>query len=313
MSDASLRHAEREFASRPSVESAACALSAARRAGSSASASVLGWVLDLRRWNELPGQVQDDVAASVLARGPIGLAFEGVETSSLGSVAHRVAFFRLGDGTRWALAPGGEVTLGFDRSVFVPSAAQSAEFVASTTTQFGCTLEEYLAGLQGSLENSNALTPVRSVRVQPLLVEVDARALTAGSVARTRRALAEGGFELPSSDEWEHLCGAGARTLFRWGDDCPVDCAPPEAGLGWDLHRKPNAFGLRFSPNPCDQELVRETNLLRGGDGGGMICGGAGSFAAWICLATSFESSVELDGYPTERLAARRVWRLMDR
>ena len=38
--------------------------------------------------------------------------------------------------------------------------------------------------------------------------------------------LAEAGQRLLIPDEWEHACGAGAATLFRWGDDCPPDtCA----------------------------------------------------------------------------------------
>jgi hypothetical protein len=34
------------------------------------------------------------------------------------------------------------------------------------------------------------------------------------------------GLRLLTSDEWEYVCGAGSRTLFRWGDFCPGDCYP---------------------------------------------------------------------------------------
>ena len=29
-------------------------------------------------------------------------------------------------------------------------------------------------------------------------------------------------------DEWEYICGAGAETLFRWGDHVPCDCYPTD-------------------------------------------------------------------------------------
>jgi hypothetical protein len=37
------------------------------------------------------------------------------------------------------------------------------------------------------------------------------------------RELADRGFRLPTSDEWEYACAAGSRTLFRWGDHAPLE------------------------------------------------------------------------------------------
>lgn len=125
--------------------------------------------------------------------------------------------------------------------------------------------------------------------------------------------LARAGFRFPTSDEWEYLCGSGTSTLFRWGDNAPCDRYPtyrspaetmwhrhwllsggrldyPREGFAsaWDLHRRPNAFGLFIASNPYKCELVAEPELRRGGDGGGTICGGEGFFVAWLALATAY-------------------------
>jgi len=127
------------------------------------------------------------------------------------------------------------------------------------------------------------------------------------------RTLAASGFRFPTSDEWEYSCGAGAQTLFRWGDHVPcdrypTDTSPAEAkwrwqwvvSLGklapppkpfqpdWDLHRQPNAWGLKIASNPYECELVAEAGVTRGGDGGSMVCGGAGFFLGWLTLASAY-------------------------
>lgn len=95
------------------------------------------------------------------------------------------------------------------------------------------------------------------------------------------------GFRLPSQDEWEYACAAGSRSLFHWGDHVPCDCYPDQPG-GWDLHRRPNRFGLSIASNPYQLELLRESGLSAGGDGGSNICGGMGFFMGWLPLASAW-------------------------
>lgn len=137
------------------------------------------------------------------------------------------------------------------------------------------------------------------------------------SLAQTHAELAKElqttGFRFPTSDEWEYLCGCGDPTLFRWGDHVPcdrypTDTSPEEAAFrrqwvlsggkleyppegfaaDWDIHRRPNAFGVSIASNPYQNELVAEIGITRGGDGGCTICGGAGFFIGWLTLATAY-------------------------
>jgi hypothetical protein len=125
--------------------------------------------------------------------------------------------------------------------------------------------------------------------------------------------LARTGLRLPTSDEWEHLCGGGAATLFRWGDHAPCDRYPtdispaeaawreawvlsggklarPAAGFetDWDLHLRPSVCGVLIASNPYNCEVTSDPAVTRGGDGGCAICGGAGFFMGWLTLATSY-------------------------
>jgi hypothetical protein len=153
------------------------------------------------------------------------------------------------------------------------------------------------------------------------------------SVSQTHAELAEqlkaSGFRFPTSDEWEYACGCGKPTLFRWGDHVPCDyyptdmssqeaayrkrwvasggkLKPPPAGFScdWDLHRKPNGFGLSIASNPYHSELVAEIGTTRGGDGGCTICGGYGFFAGWLTLATSYFEEHPCQHDPAEPISA---------
>jgi hypothetical protein len=141
--------------------------------------------------------------------------------------------------------------------------------------------------------------------------------------------LAAEGFRFPTPDEWEYACGAGAPTLFRWGDHvpcdrCPIDISPAEAEWrkqsvlshgkleypaegftpDWDRHRQPNAFGLSIASNPYHYELTSEIGLTRGGDGGSMIHGGVGNFVEWLTLATAYFEKHSCRHKPKERISA---------
>jgi hypothetical protein len=123
--------------------------------------------------------------------------------------------------------------------------------------------------------------------------------------------LARTGMRLPNCDEWERACGAGASTLFRWGDNSPDDYYPTDTcaedrelsrawvlSLGtlvyerppptWTLHLQQNLFGLRIAHDPYKLDLVSDGPGALGGDGGCNICGGAGFFLGWLPLATAY-------------------------
>jgi hypothetical protein len=137
--------------------------------------------------------------------------------------------------------------------------------------------------------------------------------------------LANTGFRFPTSHQWEYACGGGAPTLFRWGDHVPCDRYPtdvspaeaawriqwvlsggklerPAAGFvsDWDCHRQPNAFDLFIASDPYKYELTAEISVTRGGDGGSMICGGAGFFMGWLTLATAWFEEHSCQHDPSE-------------
>ncbi|MFI7648548.1 hypothetical protein ACIBTZ_21030 [Micromonospora sp. NPDC049460] len=98
--------------------------------------------------------------------------------------------------------------------------------------------------------------------------------------------LASIGLRTTTADEWEWACGAGATTLFRWGDDCPNDGYPFDCKTG--AHREANLWGLAIGQDPYKHEATTERTIVCGGDGGGATCGGSGFFLGWLTLATAY-------------------------
>ncbi|BCJ41036.1 hypothetical protein GCM10010168_46650 [Actinoplanes ianthinogenes] len=107
------------------------------------------------------------------------------------------------------------------------------------------------------------------------------------------------GQRLLTPDEWEHACGGGVATLFRWGDDNP-DGDPWSAETG--PHREPNRFGLHIGQDPYREERTASRDVVCGGDGGSAVCGGAGSFLSWLTIATAYRDSGYDGDYGTMRI-----------
>lgn len=74
------------------------------------------------------------------------------------------------------------------------------------------------------------------------------------------------------------------REWVRSGGNIPFTPDAPD----WDLHLRPNLFGLSIAQNPYHLEVVAEPSVMCGGDGGVNICGGAGFFLGWLPLATAY-------------------------
>ncbi|MET9348875.1 hypothetical protein [Streptomyces termitum] len=214
------------------------------------------------------------------AAGAVGGRVVSVEAvEHLGAPLHRVRIeWR---GREFALVPGGRVTVGFDLDAWRPAPGQEADYAKSAERGFGRgdDLRAHLA-----LE----LSPRRDVTLDTVLMAVEAERLT-GPPADLPAVLAARGLRVPGPDEWEHACGAGAGTLFRWGDACPLDRDPygdpdgPQSRLG--------AFGLRIAHDPYDGELTTDVAAVHGGDGGEAVCGGYGALLAWLPLATAHRNS----------------------
>lgn len=114
------------------------------------------------------------------------------------------------------------------------------------------------------------------------------------------------GLRLSTPDEWEYACGAGAQTLFRWGDGTPGSGYPYDNRTG--PHRELNLWGLAIGQDPYRYEWTSDRRIMCGGDGGGATCGGDGFFIGWVTIATAYRN-VEFgewlssdDGYVDELL-----------
>ncbi|HZU67116.1 MAG TPA: hypothetical protein VFA09_07545 [Ktedonobacteraceae bacterium] len=262
------------------------------------------------QWEHFAHSECEQVARDLDRLLPASFHFCKVERCVLGDQQHQVAFFEWEGSPEgyhhafFAFLPGGEVTLGYDREQpFVPTQEQSKSWSEETEAMFSLSLETFL---------DQVMTPLRQVSIQPLLLEVLAtplapppifdealgasggwkRTMTPISFEEVLVRISKEGFRFPTSDEWEYACAAGSRALFRWGNATP-GYAPPLLGkkrkvIGWDLHLRQNAWGLFIARNPAHWEFCMEKGIMRGGDGGQTLHAGAGTFAAWLTLASAF-------------------------
>jgi hypothetical protein len=256
-------------------------------------------LLTLGRWDQVRSAEQAEVAAAVAARLSGPFRFTGLEDYELGQQRHRVACFTWNE-ARFALIPGGPATLGYAPGSFRATEVQQQSW--EETCRTNPKIAQEFPRLDSYLEYR--LTPLRQVTLQPFLLQVEAEevelrlergrrrhpALTIPlTAAQIQAYIAKDGCRLPTSDEWEYACAAGARTLWRWGDEIPMILVPSRKNLpDWDLHLRPNAFGLLMGDHPSHWEFTAEEGVLRGGDGGTASNAGPGRLMEWLILASSY-------------------------
>ncbi|WP_433789486.1 hypothetical protein [Actinoplanes sp. CA-252034] len=234
-------------------------------------------------WNELSDEAAARIAAAIAS--DTGATLTHVGSHSYADRSGRIALLQR-DGIDFALVPGGTVDLGFDPARFTVTARQAAHF-AEAAAEWGLdgTPIDFIVG---------TTSPPRRVALPARLVAVRARPseelidddegdghdwVIAGLRGR--------GLRPPTPDEWEHACGAGAGTLFRWGDDYPD--GEPYGTV--PLIQEPNLFGLIIAADPYESELTTDPAVLCGGDGGSALCGGYGDFLSWLTLATAYREA----------------------
>ncbi|MCB5169060.1 hypothetical protein LG634_30140 [Streptomyces bambusae] len=231
--------------------------------------------LTLDQWRSFDGATARRFAERAAAQA--GGRVAAVTTAAhLGAPLHRVRIERAG--RDFALIPGGRVTLGFDPDAWQPTPEQEADFAESAAEGYGYGAED----LRGHL--AQLLSPRREVVLPAVLMAVQDEDLTEEPDGLPAL-LAADGLRIPGPDEWEHACGAGRGTLFRWGDACPLDRIPYGDADG--PQNLPNAFGLRIAYDTYRAEMSTDGTAVHGGDGGESVCGGYGTLLSWLPLATA--------------------------
>lgn len=256
--------------------------------------------LSLPTWDTLTEEQATDAVRAVEEMQPRA-KFVRFERHAQGGEDHRVAVFDV-DGVEMVLVPGGRVTLGFDVERLNATALDA--WSKSFQSEHGHIAQQVIGGPdveRGAPEEmvtwlKETTSPLREVTLAPFLLErtsgeriegeEDPHFVNASAIAAAR-------FRLPTSDEWEHAVSGGSRSIFRWGDDWPVDTDVWDGG-DFEEHKAPNAFGLTFSADPYQSELVDDPEELRGGDGGCLVCGDVGPMA-WTTFASSYSYRLKVD------------------
>lgn len=170
--------------------------------------------------------------------------------------------------------------------------------------------EEYMTRWNENLRQ--CLSPLRTADIGDMIVEVDSRYLQEDvpSLAQAVHTLKEGPFALATEDEWEYFCNGGARTLFRWGDTLQGILAEIyRVSKAASILKQPNMLGLRIAYNSYKNEIIDSTQYVKGGDGGGSLCGGDGAIYVLPCYTAFYRQRVNY-GILKEYYSYRRIVRL---
>ena len=230
-----------------------------------------------------------------------GMAFKGLRRFERWGVYTLTAIFEY-KGKEFVFVPGDTVDLGWGCDI--------GELDSTTRSKIRMDLQK-----RGSDDVEGVMrlltTPLRKATISPMLVQVRAETFE-GSYGD-----AVSNIDLPTSDEWEYLCGGGRNTLFQWGDAFDFkmgsDHYPELSGTSRPLE-EPNFFGLVIASDPFNVEAVlADGPTFRGGDMGGGICAGYGPVIGYLPCTPHFKTvNRGPDGKVPDSFLVRRVIRLDD-
>lgn len=178
--------------------------------------------------------------------------------------------------------------------------------------------EDFMAKWNENL--SKCLSPMRTADIGDMIVEIDSRYIDRDmeSLEEAVCLLKEDLFTLATEDEWEYLCNAGARTLFRWGDTLNhvmmeiYNVGAVSKVEEKSILEKPNMLGLFIAYNSYKNEIIDHTLYTKGGDGGCSLCGGDGAIYVLPCYTAFYRRSMEEYNYKLSKnyFCYRRMIRL---
>src|SRR5262249_25639585 len=148
-------------------------------------------------WDQFTGREAEAVARALERCLPAPWVFDGVEHHACGDQRRQVAFFRGNGQTRFALIPGGAVTLGHDparplgpqlveRKVWLDECPDLPEEPETSEEEDQVFEYNSWADFFGFLDN---LPRPRTVEMQPFLIEVEPRAFGDFAKGLTFRAM----------------------------------------------------------------------------------------------------------------------------
>lgn len=138
------------------------------------------------------------------------------------------------------------------------------------------------------------MSPLRNVKISPMLVQRNPSEPNLElPIFEFAKEIKRNGFEIPTEDEWEYLCGGGNKSFFRWGNKFDYDMELEHYQLDYTKKKTytlhlPNHFGLKIAYDPYKYEIVNSECFLKGADGGVSICGGWGILASYLSTATFY-------------------------
>ncbi len=256
--------------------------------------------LTFTNWNAISTNEKIELAKALSKM--VGAKFSKIEKFEREAGTCEIALFSKDDST-FALIPGGTVSLGYSENQVctIPNddlQAWKETLVECDEITDGETIHDYLKRI---------LTPARSVTLKPFLIETEPRPTESifeefddindaedGDDLSCHQIIAkmvsDGGYRLPTSDELEWAYSGASTDLFPWGKE-PIRDQETESKFGSGvISAVPNAFGLYLNLDPYNCECTNEEMIMRGGDGGTRVCGGA--FDTFITQACAYAEDI---------------------